>query len=408
MAHIKQVFIAGITVLLTLLSVAPSHAAPRPIGPTFFGVQDDHFWNPSGAYGTGRIWRTWCDVQPTANVNPRIGAARVFGPGFITNAKRTRITLLLGHPAPWVYGNHPNAKKKIHMWYCGAQRSAVAFPTVAKLRNPGMRAAYTNYVTGVIQAAKPYLAANPRNRIVLQAWNEPNLKSGGRVNTGIPGAAKTWGQAAASLREQERIIRSVARRMVPGRYELSSPSFYGKPGPLTKAYFAAQAKSRTIDSVSVNFYTVNVKSPNGSLKQWRSKAARAKSIVTRYPALRGLPIWITETNHNLINYSTSQANKRPPWSTPAVQRRLAEVTTLEAMRMGFAGIEWYMGALAQVAVNTWPGHPATVATARLNAALSGRRLIRCGTTWCSFTARPGSRAVTVTWSRSGSSGVTIR
>lgn len=404
---------AGIIILISTLLAVPSQAAAKPIHHTFFGVQDDHQTNHSTAYGAARLWKPWCQIQPSAQVPARTGADRILAPAFAANAKaqRTRVTVLLGHPAPWVYNNHPNAHKKTGLWYCAQNRSGIAFPSVALLRTTRVRAAYVNYVAAVISAAEPYLAANPANRVALQAWNEPNVGSGGNVKTGIPGAATSWKRAASSLREQERLIRAVARRMIPGRYEITSPSFVGKSGKLVRAYFGAQAKARTIDSASVNFYTQNVSTPNGSLRQWRTNAAKAKRIVTRYKALRGLPIWITETNHNLINYSPRQTNMRRPWTAPSVQRRLAEVTTMEAMRLGFAGIEWYQGALAQTAVNTRPGTPATAATARLNSALRGRTIIGCGTnkgvSWCRLSARPGNRAIRVTWANSGAGGVQL-
>ncbi len=232
------------------------------------------------------------------------------------------LTVSLGHPPSWVFRNHRNAFKRTGMWYCGKRRSAVAFPSPASLRSGPVRKAYAAFVAGVISAAKPYLKADKGNRLVLQASNEPNLRSGGRVDTKIPGAAKTWTQAAESLREQERILRLVAQRMIPRRFEITTPSMYGKPTKLGSRYFKLQARARTVDSISLNFYTLRVKSPNTSIKTWRSRAARAKRLVTKYRSLRGLPIWITETNHNLVNHSRRQTNRRKTWSSPAAQKRL--------------------------------------------------------------------------------------
>lgn len=400
----------------TVLAPATSaSAASRPIRGDYFGVQDDSLRNASPAWGAARIWGAWCTVQPTAGTDVKKSADRALGRAFALNglAERSRVTVHLGHPAPWVFGNHPQAAKggNKNVWYCKAKRSVTAFPSAKSLRSGRVRAAYTAYVAAVIKAAKPYLSARKSNKLVLQAWNEPNLGSGGRVKYKIPGAARTWTQAAESLRQQERVMRQVAQSLIPGRFEISSPAMYGKPTKLGTPYFRLQAKKRTVDSFSLNFYTLRVKTVNGSLSQWRSKASRAKRLVTRYKALRSVPIWITETNHSLVNVRGDKRNQKATWSAPAAQRRLVEVTTLEAMRLGFAGIEWYQGTTRQTAVNTRPGTPATVATRQLRTELEGRRLLSCssrkGVSVCTFSARKGSKSVKVRWTSGGSRGVTI-
>jgi hypothetical protein len=405
--------LASLLAVLTLVPAGSASAAPRQIHKEFFGVQDDHQRNGSQSYGAARIWGAWCTIQPRPGVNPRKGAEAVLGRALSLNAAagRSRVTVSLGHPPPWVYGNHRNALRKVGVWYCGAKRSTIAFPSAANLHNGGrVRQAYAAYVTAVIKAAKPYLARSRSNRLVLQAWNEPNLGSGGKINTRIPGTARTWTQAAESLREQERIIRQLAHRLIPGRFEITTPSMYGKATRLGNPYFRLQARARTVDSVSLNFYTLHVKSPNSSIKQWRRKAARAKRIVTRYKSLRAVPIWITETNHNLVN-SGKQTNRTLTWTAGPAQKRLVEVTTMEAIRMGFAGIQWYQGSPSQTAVNTRPGTVATVWNARLRNLLVGRSLARCktgkSTSWCTFSAKRGSPAIRVSWSSRGTAGVVV-
>jgi hypothetical protein len=326
----------------------------------------------------------------------------------------TRLTVSFGHPAPWFFGNHPaaiaNSNKRI--WFCGGAAAGGTFPSVAMLRAPATRSVYEAYVAGVIAAGKPYLSANPANKLVLQAWNEPNLLNGGAPSTKIPGAARTWKQASDSLREQERIIRAVAARMIPGRYEITTPSLYGKKSQLNTHYLKAQAKKRTVDSISLNFYTLRQASVNKSLAQWKKKASTAKKLVTKHKKLRGLPIWITETNHNLINGIPYRGNVTSFWATPDVQKRLVEVTTMEALRQGFAGIQWYQGAPEQTAVNAQAGSVATVASTALMRELVGRRVTKCtvkkSTTTCSLSARPESPAIRVSWSSKGSAGVSIR
>lgn len=400
---------------LTAAPVSAEPLAPRPIRPDFFGVQDDTQRNNSPVWRTARIWGAWCSVQPRASMNVQQAARRVLGQAFALHgaAGRSRVTVSLGHPPPWVYANHRQATRpgNPRVWYCGAPRSVTAFPTVQSLTAGPVHNAYVRYVAAVIGSAKPFLAAHPVNRLVLQAWNEPNLGNGGKIKYKIPGAARTWVQAAESLRTQERIMRAVAQKLIPGRYEITTPAMTGRKTRLGTPYFRAQARARTVDSVSLNFYTRKSKSVNSSLKRWRFEAARAKRLVTRYKTLRRVPIWITETNHQLVNRKRDRRNLKPRWSAPAPQKRMAEVSTMEAIRLGFAGLEWYQGTRTQTAVNTRPGAPATQSIRALRAQLQGRSLVACRVgrkrTTCSFSARHGNPPIQVTWSRTGTAGVTI-
>lgn len=401
---------------LVVIPVSPASAAGRPITPEYVGIQDDLIRpNQAGAWGSARMYAKWCLVQKDASLDPAAAAESVLGGAFRTHADMgvTRLTVSFGHPAAWFYDNHPaataNSNKRI--WFCGGAAAGGTFPSVTMLRSAGARSAYQAYVAGVISAGQQYLAANPTNKIVLQAWNEPNLLNGGAPTKKIPGAARTWKQASDSLREQERILRAVASSMIPGRFEITSPSLYGKKTQLNKYYFKAQAKSRTVDSISLNFYTLRQKSVNKSLALWKKKAATAKKLVTKYKKLRRLPIWITETNHNLINGIPYTGNVTSFWAKPGTQKRLVEVTTMEALRQGYAGIQWYQGAPVQTAVNTQAGSVATAASTALMGELVGRRVSKCtvrkSTTTCRLTARPGSGAITVRWSKEGSAGVSI-
>ncbi len=406
---------AVLAVLLVGSAVGPSSAAGRPIVPETFGVQDD--WaqpDDSGAWGTARMWAAWCTVQPRSDLEVNDAATRKLTRAYGTYVRSgaRRLTVSLGHPSPWVFNDHRKATaRNKHVWYCEASNANTSFPTASSLRSGRVHDAYVAYVAAVISAGAPYLDANPANRLVLQAWNEPNLRNGGTIANRIPGAARSWSQASDSLRAQERIIRQVASEMIPGRYEVTSPSLYGKKTGLNTKYFKAQSRRRTVDSFSINFYTLRQKSVNTSLAKWRKKGAVAKRLITRYKSLRSVPIWLTETNHNLTNGNPSTKNLTKAWAKPAAQKRMVEVTTMEALRIGFAGIQWYQGRPKQVAVNTRPGTPATIASAALSQELIGRRLVRCTTkkkkTTCVFTARPGSGRISVSWSATGSSGVRI-
>ena len=150
---------------------------------------------------------------------------------------------------------------------------------------------------------------------------------------------------------------------------------------------------------------------NRSLDLWRSKAGVAKGLVTKYRSLRFLPIWVTETNHNLVNGVPDDSNVEGEWADPAAQKRLLEVTTMEALRLGFAGLQWYQGAPTQTAVTTLPGSPAAEAVKALRAELMGRMLTGCstraGVTTCTLSARTDSGPIGVRWSRSGTLGVEV-
>jgi hypothetical protein len=150
---------------------------------------------------------------------------------------------------------------------------------------------------------------------------------------------------------------------------------------------------------------------NRSLDLWRSKARIAKRLVTRYPSLRFLPVWVTETNHNLVNGVPDDSNVQGEWADPAAQKRLIEVTTMEALRLGFAGLQWYQGSPTQTAVTTLPGSPAAEAIKALRAELVGRMVTGCSTrgavTTCTLSARTDSGPIQVRWSRSGTVGVEV-
>jgi hypothetical protein len=403
--------------MLAIIPVAPATAASRPITPEYVGIQDDVSRpNQVGAWGSARMYAKWCMVQRTATQDVTTAAENALGGIFRTNRDNgvTRLTVSFGHPAPWVYDDHPAAfaRSNTRIWFCRGAAAGGTFPSVAMLRSAPTRSVYEAYVAAVISAGQQYLAANPANKLVLQAWNEPNLLNGGALSKRIPGAARTWKQASDSLREQERIIRAVAASMIPGRYEITSPSLYGKKTKLGTYYFKAQAKKRTVDSISLNFYTLRQKSVNKSVALWKKKATRARKLVTKHKKLRKVPIWITETNHNLINGIPYRGNVTSFWATPKAQRRLVEVTTMEALRQGYAGIQWYQGTPEQTAVNAQAGSVATVASTALMGELIGRRVKKCkvrkSTTTCYLSARPGSRAIKVRWSKKGAAGVSIR
>jgi len=404
-----------VAVIMVTSMTGPANAASLRITPEYFGVQDDGVQpDSSGAWASARMWAAWCTLQPTASTPIAESAARGLQRAYqtYTDSGARRLTVSLGHPAPWVFNDHPTSfQPNDRVWFCEKSAANTSFPLASELRSGPVSDAYVSYVVAVIEAGRSYLAADGRNKLVLQAWNEPNLKNGGTVSPKIPGAATTWYEAAQSLQQQERMIRGIAKAMIPGRYEITTPSLYGKKTALNTKYIKAQAKKRTVDSFSLNFYTLRQKSVNRSIKLWSKKAAVAKKLVTRYKKLRKRPIWLTETNHNLINFISNEGNVNGIWATPAAQKRLVEVTTMEAIRQGFAGIQWYQGTPTQTAVNTKPGSTATLASAALRDELLGRRLVKCSKkksiTKCRMTARPGSGRITVKWSAKGTAGVKI-
>ena len=404
-----------LALIMVVTMIGPANAAALRITPEYFGVQDDVVQaDNSGAWTTARMWAAWCTLQPQASTSIAESAAQGLERAFrtYTESGARRLTVSLGHPAPWVFDDDPHAwQHNDRVWFCEKSAANTSFPLASQLRSGPVSDAYVRYVVAVVEAGRDYLAADGRNKLVLQAWNEPNLRNGGTVSPRIPGAATTWNEAAESLQQQERIVRGIANALIPGRFEITTPSLYGKKTALNTKYMKAQAKKRTVDSFSLNFYTLRQKSVNKSLKLWTRKAAVAKKLVTRHKKLRKVPIWLTETNHNLINFIPDQDNVDGIWATPKVQKRLVEVTTMEAIRRGFAGIQWYQGSPAQTAVNARPGTPATLASAALRDELLGRRLLGCSKkkaiTKCRMTARPGSGRITVKWSAKGTAGVKI-
>ena len=388
-----------------------------PVDVTFFGVHDDESLRVKPTqWGTGRLHAAWCDVQPTAASDAGAVAADLLERPFRVSARNNvrRLNVSLGHPAAWVFADHPRATATadVAVWYCQHSRANVSVPTARSLTAGPVHDAYAAYVGAVIAAAGEYLATDPGNRLVLQAWNEPNLGNGGQVRRTIPGAARTWKQAAASLQQQERIIRAVAEALIPGRYELSSPALYGKSNALLTAYLARQAKDRTVDSVSLNFYSHRV-AVTGAMARWTKKAATAIQLVRRHRGLRALPVWITETNHNLVNYQPSnRANMQGLWASAATQRHLVEVTTAEAMRLGYAGLEWYQGTLQQVGVNTRAGSVGAQAAQEFLTEVAGRTLLACTTrrsvVTCTLSGRDAvDPSIQLIWSAKGFDGVTF-
>jgi hypothetical protein len=414
---------ATITTAVTLTSVVPANAAttegskPITVTPETFGNQDDgNTGNTGETYSTGRVWAAWCTVQPELTTTNTEMVNNV-KPAFDANLRTTRLNVTLGHPPVWVYNNTKAAanQKGIFLWYCQFASANLTTPTVTMLKTTPTGALYKQYVRNVITAAGGYLAADPANKLVFEGWNEPNLRSGSIITSKIAGGVNTWPAAANSMQQQERYIREVGNEMIPGRFEVSSPAVYGKRTPFTDAYWAAQSNHRTIDSVSVNFYTHN-STPNLSLQEWRRKAAKANLSVREHRKLRNVPIWVTETNHNLVNFNGNKSNLRAPITSPATQTRLTEVTLLEGLRAGYKGIEWYQGALPQTAVNTRPGTPGYAAVNRVRNVLVGRKLVKCRdvtamSTVCVFTKKTatlGSEPVTATWSLVGTNGVTFK
>lgn len=388
-----------------------------PIDATYFGVHDDEVLRVKPSqWGTGRMHAAWCTVAPSSTADVHATADQTLATTFRVNAKNDvrRLNVSLGHPAPWVFGDHPTAvRTSVELiWYCQHALANTSFPTRKSLIVGPVHDAYDSYIRAVIAAAGDYLGADPANRLVLQTWNEPNLGNGGQVTRRIPGAARTWKQAAASLQEQERIIRAVADELIPGRFEISSPALYGKSNALTRAYLAAQARDRTVDSISLNFYT-HTRRPGVTMARWTTKAAAAIGLVRAYRSLRTVPVWITETNHNLVNNQPgNRSNMQGLWASAAVQRHLVEATTAQALRLGFAGLEWYQGSLQQVAVNTRAGTIGALAAQEFLAQVAGRTVQKCGSRRTVITCTLVSPDPTVPplrmrWSTKGFDGVTF-
>jgi hypothetical protein len=359
-------------------------------------------------------------VQPTAASDVSASLDRLLAPSLDAVAAAGGAAIVtIGHPAPWVFNNHPKAVASADKsWFCGDHASGISIPSPRALarsadgtpsRQASLWAAYVQaYVEWITQRYGRSL------KVVLEVWNEPNLKSGIDYRLGIPGAARTREEAVTALHRLESIAYDVIRTRGAGaRITLASSALLTRPThAFTKLYLAAHNRKRSIDAIHVNVYGITGSNPGAWAADWDTRAAQFKAAVRSYRALRTLPLRIVEANLNLTNLGQNDYNLRASTARPAVQRRMATATQMNAYYHGYSALYWLVPwgpTQAAVQVRTEPGNVARDALAVLHSAVSGTTFSACsqrsGLRTCSFRGPQGR--VKVLWRTSGTSKVTL-
>ena len=376
----------------------------------------------AGATASLRVWGSamWCYAQPTPDADVAANLDGLLRPSLdqvVTTGGGTAI-VTIGHPAPWVFDNHPRAVARQKLWTCGNNTSSVSIPSSASLRpnrdgTPSVQAQrWAAYVGAVVD----WIRGNyPGVRVILEAWNEPNLSSGLNPAAKVPGAARTPTDAAKALHMYESIARDVIiSRGAYGPITLGSSALFTRPNTFSKVYLAAQNKRRVVDSIHFNIYGFNGGSPTSAVVDWDKRAAQVRSRLNRYKHLRSLPLYSTEANLNLVNTNSNRTNLRSAFASPASQRRMATATVMNAYFHGFQAVYWlipWRPQQAAVFLQTAPGNIARDALAVLNTALVGRQFVGCkshgGVRTCTFVDPSTGHRARVVWRNSGTSKVSL-
>ncbi len=403
--------LVGVGLTASLAVAAPSAAAPRgwPVGPTSIGSMGSQA-DPL-AIGSVRTWdaqSNWCDIQPTADADMVANLTRLLAPRLdaaVANGASKAI-VMLGHPAPWVFDDHPNAVRRAKVWSCGLHASGISIPASSTITPGSVQfQRFADYAATVIGFVTDRYAG--RLAFDFQVYNEPNLRSGLDPRLDIPGAAQTWKDAARALYAYEGIVRSLLRGQFAGRgYRLLSTALYQRSNTFSKKYLKLHARRPRVDVLAFNIYGWKGKSPNAMVKEWNRKAAGVVKQVRRHKRLRRLPAVITEANLHLVNNDHDKSNLRATIARDSTQRRLATATQMDAFYFGFSELVW-LGPWRHEQAAVWIndlGGPARAGLATLRSALDGATIKRCktrrGTRQCSFRAQDGT-ALRVLWRKSG-------
>jgi hypothetical protein len=399
---------------------APATAAPSrswPVTPATLGSLYGSV-DPGGVHSI-RVWGSaiWCYVQPTPDADVAANLDQLLAPSLdpLAASGGGRAIVTIGHPAPWIFDNHPKAVRPTKWWSCGNHASSVSIPSSASLRPGSVQAQRWEAYVGAIS---DWLANRYRNRIgqiVLETWNEPNLRSGLDPSLGIPGAARTPTDAAKALHRYDAILQdTLKRRGTHGWITVGSSALFTRPNAFSKAYLAAHNRSRRIDAVHVNIYGFNGGSATAAVVDWDKRAAQMRKRLKGYRALRNLPAVLTEVNLNLVNTDANRTNLRGSITNPVEQRRMATATQMNAYYHGFSAVHWLVPWRQQqtaVFLKTEPGNVARDALAVLQGTLAGRQFVGCssksGVRTCRFVDPASGNQAKVLWRLSGSSWVRV-
>ena len=400
---------------------APAQAAPRswPVTP---GAVGSLYGSPDpGGLASVRIWGSaiWCYVQPTpdadvaANLHAKLAptldqAAAAGGTAIVT----------IGHPAPWVFENHPRAVAPTKLWACGDHASGVSIPSPASLkpRRSGAPSVQAQRWAAYVGSVVDYITARYAGRlhVVLETWNEPNLSSGLNYKLRVPGAARTMKQAVSALHTYDSIAYDVIRNKgARGTVSLGSSALFTRANSFSTRYLKAHNKKRRINAIHVNVYGFNGKNATKMAADWDRRVARFRKRVVKFRKLRSLPMRVTEANLNLVNRNGNRTNLRSSTAKPAAQRRLATATQMNAYYWGYSSVHWlvpWRPEQTAVHVRSEPGNPARDSLAVLQGALQGSTFAGCSQRkrlrTCKFTPASGARA-RVLWRTSGSTKVRL-
>lgn len=388
--------IADVAVALTVAAViagpgvaaVPAMADSRITLTSMMGAAAD------GVTFTGaRLWDmdvNWCDLQPTADADVAALAAQRLGPVLdvlVANGTR-RVIIPLGHSAPWVFGDSPQSKAPAKrwskgsraIWFCGGHAAAVSVPQPATLRlaSDGSKPLQYRYFENYVDALMKYVQTNYEGRFAVsfQVMNEPNLLNGIDVKAKVAGAATTTVDAVASVVQMESITANLIRTRYPS-FDLVSTAIYQKDNDFARRYLKAQAGRHNISAVAYNVYS-RKKTATSMVMDWDSRVANARAWIRRNGSLRGLPLLITETNHNLINHNPAdRSNLKSSITSASAQAQLAAATVMNASFRGVRDLYWLAASPGQAAVNLGAGTPAQVAILSLNTATQGMRQTGC-------------------------------
>ncbi len=387
--------VAGVVALTLVVAIAGPAATAMP-GTAESGVA---LASVSGATADGvtftgaRLWDrgvNWCDLQPTADADVATQAAARLAPALdvlVANGTE-RVIIPLGHSAPWVFGDSPQSRAPATrwsrgsrpIWFCGGHASAVSVPKPGTLRlaPDGSKPMQYQYFENYADALMGYVQANYAGRFAVsfQVMNEPNLLNGIDIKAKVPGAATTTVDAVASVVAMESIAATLIRTRYPA-FDLVSTAIYQRDNDFARRYLKAQTGRRNISAIAYNVYS-RKKTPTSMVMDWDSRVAKVRTWVRRNRGLRGLPLIITETNHNLINHNPADhSNLKPSVTNASAQAQLAGATVMNATFRGVRDLYWLVAPPGQAAVNLAPGTPAQAALLALSTATQGLRLTGC-------------------------------
>jgi hypothetical protein len=423
--------LAGVVALVLVVAAAAPVAVSGPAAAAAPGTAESGVARTSVSGGTAdgitftgaRLWDrgvNWCDLQPTADADVATQAAARLGPLLdeLVASGAQRVIIPLGHSAPWVFGDSPQSqapatrwsKGTRAIWFCGGHASAVSVPQPATLRpaSDGSKPLQYQYFENYVDALMGYVQTNYADRfaVTFQVMNEPNLLNGIDVKAKVAGAATTTAAAVASVVAMESITANLIRTRYPA-FALVSTAIYQKDNDFARRYLRAQATRHNVSAIAYNVYS-RKKTATTMVMDWDARVAKARTWVRRHSSLRGLPLIITETNHNLINHNPAdRSNLKPSITSASAQAQLAAATVMNASFRGFRDVYWLPAPPGQAAVNLAPGTPAQAAMLALSTATQGMRLTGCR--WygslrgCNYQDPTGVRpAMRIMWRQYGS------